>query len=37
LYFLAEKSTMTNPAGETIDARCVDCIYIYIYIYMYDR
>jgi hypothetical protein len=30
---------MTNLAGETIDARCVDCIYIYIYTYicMIDR
>jgi hypothetical protein len=30
---------MTKLAGETIDDRCVDCIYIYIYIYiyMYDR
>jgi hypothetical protein len=26
---------MTNLAGETIDARCVDSIYIYIYIYTY--
>jgi hypothetical protein len=33
------KSTTTNLAGETIDARCVDCIYIYIYTYicMIDR
>jgi hypothetical protein len=30
---------MTNLAGEMIDARCVDRIYIYIYIYkyLYDR
>jgi hypothetical protein len=26
---------MTNLAGQTIDARCVDCVYIYIYIHMY--
>jgi hypothetical protein len=25
---------MTNLAGETIDARCVDCVYIFIYIYV---
>jgi hypothetical protein len=25
---------MTNLAGETIDARCVGCIYIYIYTYI---
>jgi hypothetical protein len=25
---------MTNLAGETIDARCVDCVYIYIYVYV---
>jgi hypothetical protein len=30
-----EKSIMTNLAGETIDARCVDCVYMYIYIYIY--
>jgi hypothetical protein len=23
---------MTNLAGETIDARCVDCVYIHIYV-----
>jgi hypothetical protein len=27
---------MTNRAGETIDAICVDCIYIYIYMCMID-
>jgi hypothetical protein len=26
---------MTNLAGETIDARCVGCVYLYIYIYIY--
>jgi hypothetical protein len=26
---------MTNLAGETIDARCVDCIHIYIHIYIH--
>jgi hypothetical protein len=26
LYFLAEKSIMTNLALEMIDARCVDCV-----------
>jgi hypothetical protein len=26
LYFLTEKSNMTNLASETIDARCVDCV-----------
>jgi hypothetical protein len=32
------KVIMTNLAGETIDARCVDCIYIdCIYIYIYVR
>jgi hypothetical protein len=25
---------MTNLAGETIDARCVDCLYIYTYTYI---
>jgi hypothetical protein len=25
---------MTNLAGETIDARCVDSVYIYTYIYI---
>jgi hypothetical protein len=34
LYFLAEMLIMTNLAGETIDARCVGCVYIYIYIYI---
>jgi hypothetical protein len=29
------KSIMTNLAGETIDARCVDSVYIYIYIHIY--
>jgi hypothetical protein len=24
---------MTNLAGETVDARCVDCVYIYIHTY----
>jgi hypothetical protein len=32
LYILAEKAIMTNLAGETIDARCVDCVYIHIYV-----
>jgi hypothetical protein len=32
--FLRKKSIMTNLAGETIDARCVDCIYIFIYTYI---
>jgi hypothetical protein len=35
LYFLVEKSIMTNLASETIDARCVSYVYIYIYIYTY--
>jgi hypothetical protein len=26
LYFLAEKSIMTNLASDTIDARCVDWV-----------
>jgi hypothetical protein len=26
---------MTNLVGETIDARCVVCIYVYIYIHIY--
>jgi hypothetical protein len=26
---------MTNLAGETMDARCDDCLYIYIYIYVH--
>jgi cellulose synthase/poly-beta-1,6-N-acetylglucosamine synthase-like glycosyltransferase len=34
LQFLADKSIMTNLAGETIDTRCVDGIYIYIYTYI---
>jgi hypothetical protein len=25
---------MTNLAGEMIDARCVDCVYIYTHIYV---
>jgi hypothetical protein len=25
---------MTNLAGETIDARCVDCVYMYVHIYV---
>jgi hypothetical protein len=32
--FLAEKSIMKNLANETVDARCVD--YVYIYICMID-
>jgi hypothetical protein len=28
------KVVMTNLAGETIDARCVGCVYIYIHIYV---
>jgi hypothetical protein len=34
LEFLAEKSIVINLASETIDARCIDSIYIYIYIYV---
>jgi hypothetical protein len=37
LKFLVEMSTMTNLAGETIDARCVGCVYIYTYICMIDN
>jgi hypothetical protein len=30
-----EKSIMTNLADETIDARCVSCVYIYTHIHTY--
>jgi hypothetical protein len=30
LYFLAEKSIMTNLASDTIDARCGDCVRVVV-------